>query len=111
MRQQLAARRFALLLAAASGLAAVLVGTGAIGPGDGPQPYGSTLTIQVSAGLPQVTVPDVTGKKAAEATAILEAAGLEVDATSFFGNKVRNQVPAAGEVVEQGSTVKILVCF
>jgi eukaryotic-like serine/threonine-protein kinase len=81
------------------------------GPGDGPQPYGSTLTIQVSAGLPQVTVPDVTGKKAAEATAILEAAGLEVDATSFFGNKVRNQVPAAGEVVEQGSTVKILVSF
>jgi eukaryotic-like serine/threonine-protein kinase len=53
----------------------------------------------------------VTGKKAAEATAILEAAGLEVDATSFFGNKVRNQVPAAGEVVEQGSTVKILVSF
>ena len=33
------------------------------GPGDGPQAYGSTLTIQVSAGLPQVTVPDVTGKK------------------------------------------------
>jgi eukaryotic-like serine/threonine-protein kinase len=81
------------------------------GPGDGPQAYGSTLTIQVSAGLPQVTVPDVTGKKAADATAILEAAGLKVDATSFFGNKVRNQVPAAGEVVEQGTTVKILVSF
>ena len=40
------------------------------GPGDGPQPYGSTLTIQVSAGLPQVTVPDVTGMKADEATAV-----------------------------------------
>jgi len=81
------------------------------GPGDGPQAYGSTLTIQVSAGLPQVTVPDVTGKKADEAVAILEAAGLKVDATSFFGNKVRNQVPSAGETVEQGTTVKILVSF
>jgi serine/threonine protein kinase/beta-lactam-binding protein with PASTA domain len=81
------------------------------GPGDGPVPFGSTVTITVSAGLPQVQVPDVTGKRADEATAILEAAGLEVDATSFFGNKVRGQVPSAGEVVEQGTTVKILVSF
>jgi serine/threonine-protein kinase len=81
------------------------------GPGDGPQAYGSTLKIQVSAGLPMVTVPDVTGQKADEAVAALEGAGLEVDATSFFGNKVRNQVPEAGEVVEQGTTVKILVSF
>jgi serine/threonine protein kinase/beta-lactam-binding protein with PASTA domain len=81
------------------------------GPADGAQPFGSTVTIQVSAGLPQVQVPDVTGKKADEATQILEGAGLKVDATSFFGNKVRGQVPAAGEVVEQGTTVKILVSF
>jgi eukaryotic-like serine/threonine-protein kinase len=80
-------------------------------PADGPVEYGSTISIQVSAGLPQVEVPDVTGKKANEATAILEAAGLKVDATAFFGNKVRQQVPAAGEVVEQGTTVKILVSF
>ncbi|MBW8767040.1 MAG: PASTA domain-containing protein, partial [Geodermatophilales bacterium] len=73
--------------------------------------YGSTVTIQVSAGLPQVQVPDVTGKKANEATKILEAAGLKVDATSFFGNKVRGQVPPAGTAVEQGSVVKILVSF
>jgi serine/threonine-protein kinase len=74
-------------------------------------PYGSTVKIQVSAGLPQVQVPDVTGKKADEAVAILQAAGLKVDATSFFGNKVRGQVPAAGETVEQGTVVKILVSF
>jgi serine/threonine-protein kinase len=74
-------------------------------------PYGSTVKIQVSAGLPVVQVPDVTGKKADEATAILEAAGLKVDATSFFGNKVRGQVPPAGETVEQGTVVKILVSF
>ena len=29
----------------------------------------------------------------------------------FFGNKVRQQQPAAGETVEQGTTVKILVSF
>jgi serine/threonine-protein kinase len=78
-------------------------------PGDGPVAFGSTVTITVSAGVPLVTVPDVTGMKQDEATATLEAAGLKADATRFFGNKVRGQVPAAGEVVEQGSTVKILV--
>jgi eukaryotic-like serine/threonine-protein kinase len=81
------------------------------GPGDGPVAFGSTVTISVSIGVPLVTVPDVTGKKADEAKAMLEAAGLKVDATSFFGNKVRQQVPAAGENVEQGTTVKILVSF
>jgi eukaryotic-like serine/threonine-protein kinase len=80
-------------------------------PGDGKVAFGSTVTITVSAGVPLVTVPDVTGKKADEAKAILERAGLKVDATSFFGNKVRGQVPSAGETVEQGSTVKILVSF
>jgi serine/threonine-protein kinase len=56
-----------------------------------------------------VTVPDVTGMKEDQATAALEAVGLRVDSTKFFGNKVRQQQPAAGESVEQGSTVKILV--
>ena len=91
------------------------VGTGevmALDPAPGAAaPYGSTVKIQVSAGLPLVQVPDVTGKKADEATAILQAAGLQVDATSFFGNKVRQQVPSAGETVEQGTVVKILVSF
>ena len=67
--------------------------------------------IQVSAGLPLVTVPDVSGMNQDEATAALEAVGLKVDATKFFGNKVRQQQPAAGETVEQGTTVKILVTF
>ena len=44
-----------------------------------------------------------------EATAALQAVGLAVDSTKFLGNKVRQQQPAAGEVVEQGTTVKILV--
>ena len=75
----------------------------------GPQPFGSTVTISVSAGLPQVTVPELKGMTEEEATAALQAVGLAVDSTKFLGNKVRQQQPAAGEVVEQGTTVKILV--
>jgi serine/threonine-protein kinase len=78
-------------------------------PADGPQPFGSTVTIAVSVGLPLVTVPDVVGLNLEEATATLQAAGLVVDSTRFLGNKVRQQQPAAAEAVEQGSTVKILV--
>jgi serine/threonine-protein kinase len=81
------------------------------GPGDGPAPYGSELTITVSAGVPLVTVPNVVGMKEEEAAAALQAAGLTVDATKFFGSKVRQQQPAAGETVEKGTTVKILVAF
>ena len=81
------------------------------GPADGPVEFGSTVTIAVSAGLPLVVVPDLVGMKEDEATAALAAVGLTVDATKFFGNKVRQQQPAAGEQVEQGASVKILVAF
>jgi beta-lactam-binding protein with PASTA domain/tRNA A-37 threonylcarbamoyl transferase component Bud32 len=81
------------------------------GPGAGPVEYGRTITIQVSAGLPLVTVPDVVGMKQEDAAAALAAVGLQVDATRFFGNKVRQQQPAANEVVEKGAVVKILVAF
>jgi serine/threonine-protein kinase len=79
------------------------------GPGDGPVGFGSTVTITVSSGPPLVTVPDVTGMKQDAATAALQAAGLKVETTKFLGNKVRDQEPKAGQAVEQGSTVKILV--
>ena len=81
------------------------------GPAAGPVPYGGTVRIQVSAGVPLVTVPDVVGKSGDEATAILEAAGLEVEATRFFGNSVLRQSPAAGETVERGTPVTILLSF
>ncbi|HYH24341.1 MAG TPA: PASTA domain-containing protein, partial [Blastococcus sp.] len=80
-------------------------------PGAGRVPYGSTVEIQVSAGVPLVTVPDVVGKSGDEATRLLEAAGLEVEATRFFGNKVLRQSPAAGEDVERGTSVTILLTF
>jgi len=77
----------------------------------GPQPYGSEVTITVSEGLPQVAVPDVTGKDKDEATRILTEAGLEVEVTQFFGNRVFRQTPSAGETVDLGSSVTILVTF
>ncbi|HEX2074080.1 MAG TPA: Stk1 family PASTA domain-containing Ser/Thr kinase [Geodermatophilus sp.] len=72
--------------------------------------YNSTVTIQVSVGLPQVSVPDVTGKGEAEARSLLEAAGLRVETQTFIaGDRVYRQSPGAGETVDQGSTVTILL--
>jgi serine/threonine-protein kinase len=82
------------------------------GPAAGAIAYGSTVTIQVSAGVPQVKVPDVKGKRAAEATRILEEAGLKVETDNWIGgDRVVGQTPKAGETVDQGSTVKILLSF
>ena len=93
------------------------VATGAVlavspGPGEGAQPYGSGVTITVSIGVPQVTVPDVRGKSAAEATTLLEQTGLQVKTETFIaGDRVFNQSPKAGETVDEGSTVRILISF
>ncbi|MGY1855882.1 Stk1 family PASTA domain-containing Ser/Thr kinase [Modestobacter sp. SYSU DS0290] len=82
------------------------------GPGDAAQRYGSTVTITVSEGVPQVTVPDVKGKSKDEATALLTQAGLNAESTQFIaGDRVFQQSPRAGEVVDQGSTVRILISF
>jgi serine/threonine-protein kinase len=84
----------------------------AVDPASGQQaPYQSTVTIQVSVGLPQVTVPDVVGKSEREATALLEAAGLQVKVSQFFGDRVLRQSPQAGDVVDLGTSVTILVTF
>ncbi|MCW2635958.1 MAG: spk [Blastococcus sp.] len=80
-------------------------------PDAGPVAFGSKVDIQVSAGVPQVKVPDVTGKKTGDAKKILEAAGLKVEATDWFGDKVLRQNPKAGTVVDQGTAVKILSSF
>jgi serine/threonine-protein kinase len=80
-------------------------------PGGEAIPYGSTVTIVVSIGVPIVEVPDLHGLTEDEAVAALQAIGLKADVTSFFGNRVRSQSPGPGEKVEQGSTVKILVSF
>ncbi len=69
------------------------------------------VTIVVSLGPPPVTVPDVNNKDIDEATAILEALGLVVDAQRFFpwDSVVVNQDPTAGAVIPKGSTVTLTV--
>jgi eukaryotic-like serine/threonine-protein kinase len=78
-------------------------------PAGGPVAYGSTVTIRVSEGVPQVKIPDVRGKKGTEAKKILEDLGLVVEAEKFFGNRVVVQDPPAGQTVDKGSTIKILL--
>ncbi len=81
-------------------------------PAAGPVDYGSTVTIQVSAGVPQVEVPDVRGKSAAEAKQILEGMHLKVKINTFIaGDRVYQQSPKAGETVDEGSTVQLAVSF
>jgi len=81
-------------------------------PGGDPQPYGSTVTITVSLGVPQVTVPDVRNMSEQEAVAALAAVGLVAESETFIdGERVFQQSPRAGEVVDQGSTVRILISF
>jgi serine/threonine-protein kinase len=81
-------------------------------PAAGPQPYGSTVTIQVSMGVPQVTVPDVRGKQADAAKAQLEQLGLKVETTTFIaGDRVYQQSPRPGQVVDVGTTVTLALSF
>ena len=55
----------------------------------------------VSAGVPQVQVPDVRGKSADEATNILGDLHLQVKVNTFIaGNRVYQQSPKPGDTVE-----------
>ena len=77
-------------------------------------PKGSTVTITVSSGPKQVTVPDVTGRTAAKAASLLEAAGLVADQVdqpegSVPAGTVFMQDPSGGASAKAGSTVKIVV--
>ncbi len=56
-------------------------------------------------------MPNVVGQSKDAAVAALEAAGLEVSVTQFFGDTVLRQTPAAGQVVDPGTSVTILVTF
>ena len=71
---------------------------------------GSTVTLTVSSGPPQVTVPDVTGDTEDQAKQALTAAGFKVKAHSFlpFGDStVTSENPSPGTQADQGSTVTI----
>jgi eukaryotic-like serine/threonine-protein kinase len=75
---------------------------------------GSTVTINVSAGPGQVSVPTVAGQSQEEAEAALREAGLDVTVEEVFSDTVdKGQVvdtaPAAGTLVERGTAVTMRV--
>jgi eukaryotic-like serine/threonine-protein kinase len=79
-------------------------------------PQNSAVTVLISSGPQQVTVPPVTGFDKNDATHTLHDAGLKVAITQQVectdpsqDNKVASQDPAAGSPVDQGSTVTIVV--
>lgn len=72
---------------------------------------GDPVRIVVSKGPEFVSVPDVYGRGAEEATQILEDAGfaVEVNKIAGFFSIVGSQSPAAGEQARRGTTVTITV--
>ena len=82
-------------------------------PGGGASvPQGTTVTVMWSDGPEQV--PDVVGKKQAEAEQAIRDAGFEPDvvqtsSTTEPQGTVIQQSPKAGQTADQGSTVTILV--
>ena len=75
---------------------------------------GSTVTITVSSGVAQVTVPSVAGDDLAGASATLGAAGFKVtsiqqSSTSVAAGTVIGTNPAAGTQMAKGSTVQVIV--
>jgi serine/threonine-protein kinase len=75
-------------------------------------PPGSTVAVNVSLGAPQLSVPDVGGRTAADAAGALQIAGLQagteyvVDADAPLGT-VMQQDPPAGTTVRKGSKVTL----
>jgi eukaryotic-like serine/threonine-protein kinase len=78
------------------------------------EPKGTSVTVNVSNGPPQVTVPSVVGYTSQQAVGALEAAGFQVvqqpvatDASQQ--NIVQAQNPTGGQSAPKGSTVTITV--
>jgi beta-lactam-binding protein with PASTA domain len=62
--------------------------------------------------VPQVTLPDVRGQNADDATQTLQGLGLKVETTTFItGDRVYQMSPRAGQVVDVGSTVTLALSF
>lgn len=69
---------------------------------------GSSVTITVSKGSNDISVPDVIGLTVSQATSKLQAAGFNVS-VSGAGEKVVQMNPVAGNKVSKGSTITIYV--
>lgn len=81
-------------------------------PATGTLPKGGTVTVDISKGPEMVQVPNVYRKTEAEAVAILEAAGFQVEVNRFLGapiDQCTGQTPAGGTEAPKGSTVTITI--
>jgi eukaryotic-like serine/threonine-protein kinase len=81
-------------------------------PGAGtPITPGEVVTVHVSNGPPEVSVPDVTGDTVRQATRILEQAGFQVEVNSgiFSGSTVSSESPSGQ--APQGSTITLSLGF
>lgn len=83
-------------------------------PGPGVVEQGSPVTLVVSDGPPRVTLPELRGQPFLVARAQLVAAGIEVDREEVADDEVPEGMvvgtdPDAGEEVEPGSEVTVLV--
>jgi serine/threonine-protein kinase len=84
-------------------------------PANTPQPKGAVVTLVVSSGPEQVTVPSVTGLSEANAVSALESKGFVVEKTDAstvdpsLDATVRSQNPQGNTKAVQGSTVTIVV--
>nr|WP_245966697.1 Stk1 family PASTA domain-containing Ser/Thr kinase [Sphaerisporangium album] len=76
-------------------------------------PKNTEVTILVSKGVKQVTVPTLVGLTIDDATRTLEANGLKAQVVSVVSSKAQDKVfqskPAEGEKVDENSIVKIYV--
>jgi eukaryotic-like serine/threonine-protein kinase len=74
---------------------------------------GSNVTLFISSGPAQVTVPNVVGQNEASATSELSNVGLKADASEEESDQdpgtVLRQSPSAGSKVDKGATVAIVV--
>jgi eukaryotic-like serine/threonine-protein kinase len=74
---------------------------------------GSSVTLVVSSGKPQVQVPDVVGKSFDEASSTLQAAGFKVTRVDKESDKdpgtVLSQNPKSGGRIDSGSTIALTV--
>jgi serine/threonine-protein kinase len=83
-------------------------------PGDGSKVApGSTVTLTVSSGIPQVQVPNVVGQDVTSAVAALAQIGLQPKIVRIYStaqvDTVTAQQPAAGDQVPKGESVRINV--
>lgn len=75
---------------------------------------GSTITVNISKGLGDGSVPDLRGKKQSELADYLEAAGFKLGTVSEEASEeekgtVLSQDPDAGEEVEKGTAINVVV--